>query len=336
MPVQLLQQIVTPYKANRLVLQASYRQGEFDSHAIDCPFPFWHNGCYYMTYIGWDSMGYQTGLASSSDLLNWKKEGLIIGRGPAGSITEFNVALTNILRDNALFGRGELKKVRGRYLGTYHAYPRPGYEAGPATIGLCWSDNLREWEIGDPVLMAEDGAAWEHGGLYKSWIVEDGGRFYLFYNAKNQTEWPWVEQTGMAFSDDLVHWERCSGNPLLGNGAPGAFDDMFASDPVVLKDGESWVMFYFGNSSDGHARDGAAYSSDLLHWTKFDRILIDVGIVGSIDSLYAHKAGIIAKEGKLHHFYCAVAPTPVLISASTVQGSAAQHTETRGISVAWQ
>ena len=65
---------------------------------------------YWMTYIGWDGQGYQTGLASSENLLDWKKEGLILGRGPKGSITEHNIALTSILRDNDLFGLGALKQ----------------------------------------------------------------------------------------------------------------------------------------------------------------------------------------------------------------------------------
>ena len=48
--------------------------------------------------MGWDKVGYQTGLAISTDLINWEKEGLILPRGQKGSITEYNAALT------ALFG----------------------------------------------------------------------------------------------------------------------------------------------------------------------------------------------------------------------------------------
>jgi predicted GH43/DUF377 family glycosyl hydrolase len=88
-------------------------------------------------------------------------------------VTEFNVALTWILRDNDLFGSSSLKKVNGRFLGTYHAYPEAGYEAGPASIGLCWSDDLRHWDLEEPCLYAKDGSEWERGGLYKSCLVEE-------------------------------------------------------------------------------------------------------------------------------------------------------------------
>ncbi len=325
-----LPSLLTPHKHNALVLAPSYKADDFDSHAVDCPFPFRHDGRFHMTFVGWDSTGYRTGLASSEDLIHWEKEGLLLDRGPAGSFTEYNVALTQILRENELYGPGELKKVDGSYLGTYHAYPQPGYETGPASIALCSSHDLRHWELSEPILKPEPRCAWEAGGLYKSWIVEHEGDYYLFYNAKNQAEWPWREQTGVAISNDLVHWERFAGNPVLRNGPPGAFDDWFCSDPCVLRHNGRWVMFYFGLCSDGHARDSAAVSVDLLHWEKTNAILVDVGPAGSLDEQHAHKAGIIANGQRLYHFYCAVAP------AENHKMGEIEHNEARGITFAWK
>ncbi len=324
----ILEMIRTPEKQGQLVIAPSYRKGTFDSHAVDCPFPFTHEGRYWMTYVGWDGKGYQTGLASSGDLLTWRKEGLILGRGTEGSITEHNIAMTNILRDNELFGSHNLKRVDGRFVGTYHAYPEPGYEVGPAVIGLCYSDDLRSWEVHPPVLEPDPSWEWEAGGLYKSWLLESEGVYYIFYNAKNNSEWPWVEQTGFATSTDLINWERFPGNPVLKVGPAGDFDDLFASDPVVFKHGKTWMMFYFGLCSDGHARDGVAFSDDLEQWRKSGEILIDIGGEGSIDSRYAHKPGIITRGNSIYHFYCAVAPAP------QKQLGEIEHTEIRGISLA--
>jgi len=318
----------TPNKYDQLVVAPSYRMGEFDSHAVDCPFPFRHEGRYWMTYVGWDGTGYRTGLARSDDLLHWTKEGLVLGRGPKGSVTEYNAALTCILRDNELFGSGALKRVNGRFVGTYHAYPQPGYEAGAAVIGLCFSDDLRSWDVQPPVLAPDLSCAWEAGGLYKSWILEWDGGYYLFYNAKNRTDGPWVEQTGFAFSRDLLKWERFDGNPVLRLGAPGEFDDRFASDPCVLRHRDTWLMFYFGLCSDGHARDGVAFSNDLRQWQKPGGILIDIGPAGSIDSIHAHKPGILARGSTLYHFYCAVAP------ANGRPLGEIEHDQVRGIALA--
>src|SRR5215475_11232253 len=81
----------TPYKIGRLVLEAAHSPGEFDSRSVDCPFVFHHTGRYYMTYIGFDGTGYQTGLASSPNLIQWTKHGCILHRDPASPITRYNV-----------------------------------------------------------------------------------------------------------------------------------------------------------------------------------------------------------------------------------------------------
>jgi predicted GH43/DUF377 family glycosyl hydrolase len=318
----------TPHKHPEPVLRASYEPGAFDSHAVDVPFVYRHDGRYWMTFVGFDGRGYRTGLAVSDDLLSWEKRGLLIDRGPAGSTTEHNVALTWIVRDNALYGPGTLKRVDGRYLGTYHAYPRPGYEAGPAAIGLCWSDDLAHWELEEPCIRSSDpdAGAWERGGLYKSCLVEHTGRFHLFYNAKT-AEPPHDEQTGLATSDDLKTWRRHPANPLVRNGGPEAFDHRFASDPCVLRLGEQWAMFYYGLAADGHARDGVALSDDLIAWRKAG-VTVDVGPPGSIDAQYAHKPSVITRDGRLYHYYCAVAP------AQPGETGAIETGEVRGIAVA--
>ncbi|MBN1868720.1 hypothetical protein JW916_15675 [Candidatus Sumerlaeota bacterium] len=319
----------TPIKVPHLVLSPSYRQGEFDSHAVDCPFVFRHEGRYYMTYVGWDRIGYRTGLASSIDLLHWTKEGMILDRGPEGSPTQFNAALMNILRDNDLYGAGELKKIDGRFVGTYHAYPKPGYEEGPAVIGLCWSDDLRRWELDDPILSASDGADWERGGLYKSWLVEYEGTYHLYYNAKTTAK-HWNEQIGVATSKDLADWKRYEGNPIVRNGEKGAFDDRFAADPVVLCHEGVWYMFYYGLSTRRGGRDLVARSTDLLHWEKADEVLVDLGPEGAVDDLLAHKPGVIARDGRLYHFYCAVTRNP---DPDRKIGEV-EHSEIRGIALA--
>ncbi len=155
----------TPYKFRKLVLAASKESDAFDSQTVDCPFVFRHDGRFYMTYVGWDETGYQTGLASSRNLMDWKKEGCILRRDPSSPVTRYNIAMNWIVRQNELRSAGELKKVRGRFLGVYQAYPNAGLEEGPAVIGLCWSDDLMHWQIDDPCLRPEDGADSERVAL---------------------------------------------------------------------------------------------------------------------------------------------------------------------------
>lgn len=301
---------LTPHKWSTPVLTGSGTMGAFDEQAVDCPFVFRHQNQYYMMYIGYDGKGYQTALATSDNLLDWTFAGTILARGEGNGWDSANAAGTWILRENDINGLPVLKKWNDKYWLSYHSYPGEGYEAGPGRIGLAWTQDpsLLTWNrIPTPVLLPEDGAPWEQGGLYKECLLEHDGKFYLFYNAKNpEGDNGWVEQIGLATSTDLVTWTRSDRNPLL-RITPGSWDSRFASDPCVLKQGDTWIMFYFGYDGN-HAQEGLAFSKDLIHWEKCSEPILKPGSKGSLDSKHAHKPSVIRHEGILYHFYCACRP----------------------------
>ena len=304
--------LITPYKLGKPVLTGSGAKGSYDELAVDCPTVFQHNGRFYMAHVGFDGNGYQTGLAVSDDLVNWEKLGVILKRGSHKAWDQVGMAATTILMDHDLYGGNRIKKWNGRYWMLYHSYPNVGYEAGSAEIGLCWSEdeNLLEWHCYDePVFSWRDGADWERGGMYKAYLIQHGDRFFMFYNAKDKDEDGWLEQTGMAVSDDLVHWERPFDHPVLPVN-PQAWDSVFASDPQVVYDSREhqWVMFYYGLGNLS-ACDGVAVSQDLYHWTKFPAPILTIGGPHTIDSKYAHKPFVIWHDGALYHYYCACRPS---------------------------
>ncbi|WNQ13582.1 hypothetical protein MJA45_11375 [Paenibacillus aurantius] len=297
---------LTPYKYPEPVLVGSGVEGAFDYHAVDCPFVFRHNDRFYMMYVGFDGSGYQTALAVSDDLLHWEHLSTILRRDEGAEWDSRNIAGTWILRDNEMSGPGTLKKWDGKYWLAYHSYPGEGYEEGSAKIGLAWTEDesLLTWNrLPDPILVPEDGEEWEKGGLYKECLIEHEGTFYLFYNAKNQDHGRWLEQTGLATSTDLVHWDRYEHNPVL-RVTPDAWDSGFVSDPCVLRDGDRWAMFFFGYNYK-HAQEGLALSTDLFHWSKLPEPILTVGQEGELDAIFAHKPSVISHNGILYHFYTA-------------------------------
>lgn len=310
----------TCHKYGRALLAGSGRAGAFDALGVDIPFVFMHRERYYMMYTGFDGLGYQTALAVSDDLVNWTHEAVILKREEnSGRWDAKGAAGTWIIKESdRLYDVPVLKKIDGKYWMAYHAYPKEGYEEGPAAIGLAWceDEDLKTWHRLDaPVLTCEDGGAWEQGGLYKACIIQKDGLWYMFYNAKNK-EPRWIEQTGAAVSEDLFHWERLAltgieaeNEPLL-KVTPGSWDGRFVSDPCIVlddTDGEQWLNFYFGYDN-GHAQEGLAFSGDLLSWEKWPQPLLPHGNAGDIDENHAHKASIFYKDGVLYHFYCATRP----------------------------
>jgi len=336
----------TLYKYPKLILSATGKKGDFDERSVDDPIVFYANGAFQMLFIGWDGIGYQTGLATSTDLVHWTRTALVAPRDPASKYTKYNLALSSIFRDKNLRSRGDALKVNGRYLGAWNAYPSAGYEEGAAVIGLAWSDDLLHWHLTEPILTPQDGAPWEHGGLYRPDLMLDRGTYYLYYNAKTDTlpkseGGGWHEQTGVATSTDLKVWHRYAGNPILRNGrrgsatypaenptstttpaTPDARDSRFASNPFVVQNGREFAMFYFGFAYQrpGRACEMLALGTDPYSFVKAPEVLIDTGAPGSIDETFAHKPSVITHEGVLYHFYCAV--------------SGKWPNETRGIAVA--
>lgn len=312
-----IQKYLTPYRYGTPILHGSGVEGSFDEKAVDIPFVFWHRGQFYMLYTGFDGRGYQSALAVSEDLLHWTHKGVILKRREETDRWDrIGGAATWILKEsNDLWELPRLKKVDGKYWMVYHSYPDTGYESGPAEIGFAWTEDeeLLDWHFPDaPSFSWKDGAEWESGGLYKACVIEHDGMWYLFYNAKNKAE-RWIEQTGMAYSRDLVHWTRCEENPVL-KVSERAWDCRFVSDPYIVRDGEVWVNYYFGYDGrlreDGHshAQEGLALSRDLIHWEKVENPIIPYGDMGSFESGHVHKASMVYHNGVLYHFYCATCP----------------------------
>jgi predicted GH43/DUF377 family glycosyl hydrolase len=241
----------TPYKYGKPLLAGSGRAGAFDQMAVDCPFVFRHRDRFYLMYVGFDGVGYQTALAVSDNLLDWSPVGMILQRGE-GRWDSKSIAGTWMLRDNELDGPGTLKQWDGKYWLAYHAYPEEGFEVGPGSIGLAWTtdENLLQWHRLDaPVLTPDEGKEWEAGGLYKECLLEHEGKLYLFYNAKTLPSdrvdigpHRWKEQIGLAVSSDMRNWRRHEANPVL-QVSPGRWDEAFVSEPCVLRYREQWGLY---------------------------------------------------------------------------------------------
>ena len=154
------------------------------------------------------------------------------------------------------------------------------------------------------MLSVEGAAEWEKDCIYQPWLLEHDGTFYDFYNAANGS----VEQMGVVTSTDLVHWTRHPGNPIVRNGGPGAYDEQFCSDGKVFRDGEHWVMVYFGVGRGG-AHIMVAFSRDLLNWTSHPEPLYKAGgHPAGLDETYAHKVSLVYNpdDDTYYMYYCAV------------------------------
>lgn len=262
---------------------------------------------WYLTFIGFEGKGYRSFLASSGDLVHWRQEGLAMGYGPEGRFDHGGAVLGAFLyRDYGLKSPRVLKEREGKFWSLYGAYPRQGgYELRPGSNGLAVSTDGRRWKAAasEPILSVhQPGAgAWEKDCIYQPWLVEHGGRFWNFYNAARGH----TEQIGLATSRHLLDWSRHPQNPVLRVG-PRTSDR--CADPKVFRQGDHWVMFFYGLEG-GHADIRVAFSKDLEHWRAPPEPLYSAGgHPGGLDSRHAHKISLVYDRGgdTSYLFYCAV------------------------------
>ncbi len=266
---------------------------------------------WYMTFIGFYGQGYQSFVAESEDLLRWYNIRLAMGFGPEDEFDHGGVCLGAYLYQSYdITAPRLLKKYRGQFWSLYGAYPRQGgYELRPGCEGIACSDDGLVWRraANEPILSIyqSDCGQWERACIYQPWLMEFQGKFYNFYNAAHGS----VEQTGVAFSDDLLTWRRFDNNPVIRNGSAGSYHEQFCSDPKVCRDQDHWTLFFFGVDRGG-AHIMTAFSNDLLTWIVDPEPLYYKagGNPSGLDKQYAHKTALVfdPKNETYYLFYRAV------------------------------
>jgi predicted GH43/DUF377 family glycosyl hydrolase len=264
---------------------------------------------YYMSFVAFEGTGYRSFIAESTNLVDWGNYRLAMDFGPTNEFDHGGRVIGAFLYESYDINAPKvLKKRDGKYWGLYSYYAQQGgYEQHPDGHGLAVSDDGLHWRraLDQPVLTIHDPdcGQWESNRIYMPWLVEYRGRFFDFYNAAYKSH----EQTGVAFSADLIHWIHYPANPIIPN-RPGGYDSGFASDPKVYRDGDHWTMFYFGVGFRS-AHIMIAFSRDLVNWTADPEPLYKGGGNPSgLDKGYAHKTSLIynPKNDTYYLFYDAV------------------------------
>jgi len=305
-------EIKTPYKYGLVLVPAN------DSQKIDCPSVFRKADSWFMVYILFNGRGYETWLAKSSNLLQWKTLGKIMSFSDSSEWDSNQKAGYTALQDYQWGGSYQWQPYKQKYWMSYIGGADKGYEAGPLAIGIAGTARdpsvPHEWErMNKPVLSAADTDSrwWENKKLFKSSVIWDkqkitGYPFVMYYNANgdsshNTPKWRWFERIGMAVSNDMINWKRLGTDPVMHHkiGITG--------DAVIQKINNLWVMFYFGAFWEGRkdAFNRFACSYDLVHWTDWTGDDL-VKSSAPYDDKYAHKSFVLKYKGVVYHFYCAV------------------------------
>ena len=148
-----------------------------------------------------------------------------------------------------------LVQIDGLYYLTYTAY-----NGKDAQLALATSRDLRRWDRKGVILPAYKGrwnVNWTKAGAILPQRI--GGRYWMYYMADAKAA---RDQTGIAFSTDLITWTEALDQPVLPR-RPGRFDSRVVEPgppPMLTRDGV--LLIYNG------ADDRLIYRTG---WALFDR-----------------------------------------------------------------
>ena len=148
-----------------------------------------------------------------------------------------------------------LVKIGGTYYLTY-----TGYNKKDAQLCLATSKDLIHWERKGIVFPAYKGR-WNVGWTKSGAILAQklNGKYWMYYMADPMKD---VNEMGVAYSDDLLHWTEALDQPVLRR-RPGFFDAKVVEPgppPILTRDGI--LLVYNG------ADEKSAYATG---WVLFDK-----------------------------------------------------------------
>ena len=176
-----------------------------------------------------------------------------------------------------------------------------------STDGISWNKYS-----GNPVLDVSYTGGWDSLGVETVSILIDSSapvnqRYKMWYAGQNTNEYRY--DIGYAYSPDGINWTKHP-NRVLQVGSSSEWDSGFLEGPSVIKDGNTYKMWYCGydaivngNSTDGKANIGYATSADGISWTKYPANPIIVTGTNSWDSTYVQDPHVIKENGEYHMWF---------------------------------
>lgn len=172
-----------------------------------------------------------------------------------------------------------------------------------ASIGWVEIDLRRPRDVlavsAKPVLTPGPAGAFDDSGTSLACILADGATTYLYYLGWNLgVTVPWRNSIGLAASRDGLHFERVSPAPILDR---NRVDPFSLSYPFVLRDGETWRMWYGSNLRWGREQRDMdhvikyAEGRDAETWSPTGTICIGIEHGGE----YAFSRPCVVRDGAL-------------------------------------
>jgi predicted GH43/DUF377 family glycosyl hydrolase len=200
------------------------------------------NGQYTNLYSTFDGRSWHTDLATSTDGINWQKQGRALDA-----------------KGDYIAANGGAVVFGNRILYAYQSGPK-----GQTQISMAESTDGRSFTPQGVILTLGPRMSWDEVSLGDPYLITANNRLYLFYLGEDRAR---RQRLGIATSTDGKTWAKLRG-PVLELGAAGDFDENGLGEPAVFAADGQWVMLYTGRDRKERRAMGYAVSTDGRHWRK--------------------------------------------------------------------
>lgn len=176
-----------------------------------------------------------------------------------------------------------------------------------STDGINWNKYA-----GNPILDVSYTGGWDSLGVETASVIIDdlapaNERYKMWYAGQYFNSYRY--DIGYATSPDGYAWTKHP-SPVLSVGNSSEWDNGFLEGPSVIKDGNTYKMWYCGydaipdgNGTDGHANIGYATSIDGINWVKDANNPIFTTGLNSWDSVYVQDPHVLKQNGMYYMWY---------------------------------
>jgi predicted GH43/DUF377 family glycosyl hydrolase len=230
------------------VLQVGAGIGVWDEGKVKDPWVLRENGTYKMWYTGLLFMQYQKvvivaeqiGYATSPDGKNWTKYAgnPVVAYGPTGSLNDKWVYRPVVLHTKS----------------SYVMYYSFLSQTGTYGVGMATSKDGISWTKLGPITMPNSG--WNAYTSSPGSIIPVNDTMLMAYTGQSAQGAP--PQIGFANSTNGMNWATYSLNPLISGGGATSWDNAGVSDPMVVKVGDHYNVYFTGQASNGTIQIGLA------------------------------------------------------------------------------
>jgi hypothetical protein len=272
------------------------RAGKWDSAHVQAPWVIMEGSAdYKMWYTGTDNaddeVNNQIGYATSENGINWngRRDSSVL-KGEANDWDADGVYAATVIIDN---DAPTDERYKMWYAGFNRTAETGGIGYATSQDGIIW-DKYNDPDTGDapyaasdPVISLGPSGSWDGDFICSPTVIKEESIYRMWYEGEEFDTPVGGERIGYAYSIDGINWRKYDGNPVIMEGQSGSFDEDGTFNPMVLKDGNTYKMWYGGDCDPGPCVTEIGYATSQAY--PGDHLQINNMIAGSLqtpDGLY--------------------------------------------------